>query len=94
MSSPTTNVFVSYSHADAFLVAPVVALLRVNASFVFQDITDIKPGKKWRREIDDALNKADLVVVFYGAITPINLITLRSSGYRPLIKKRIFYHSY
>jgi hypothetical protein len=65
VSSPNITVFISYSHADAFLVAPVVALLRVNNSFVFQDITGIKPGKKWRREIDDALNKADLVVVFW-----------------------------
>lgn len=65
MSNPTINLFVSYSHADAVLVAPVVALLRINNSFVFQDITDIKPSKKWRGQIDDALNKADLVVVFW-----------------------------
>ncbi len=60
-----TNVFVSYSHADASLVAPVVKLLRANKSFVFQDIDRIQPGKKWRSEIAMALTEAQLVVVFW-----------------------------
>jgi hypothetical protein len=36
MPGEAINVFVSYSHADASLVAPVVKLLRVNKSLVFQ----------------------------------------------------------
>ncbi len=60
-----TTVFVSYSHADASLVAPVVNLLRANKSFVFQDIDRIQPGKKWRSEITKALAEAQLVVVFW-----------------------------
>jgi len=44
------NVFVSYSHADASLVTPVVRLLRVNQSLVFQDADGIAPGTKWREE--------------------------------------------
>ena len=65
MSSQTINVFVSYSHADAPLVAPVVSLLRVNTSLVFQDTDRIPPGKRWRDEIAKALAESNLVVVFW-----------------------------
>ncbi len=65
MPSESTIVFVSYSHADASLVGPVVKLLRANNSFVFQDVDRIRPGKKWRNEIIKALNEAQLVVVFW-----------------------------
>lgn len=67
MPAQGTAVFVSYSHADASLVAPVVKLLRVNTSLVFQDIDQIRPGKKWRTEIANALAEAQLVVVFWCA---------------------------
>jgi hypothetical protein len=65
MPSQSTNVFVSYSHADASLVAPVVQLLRANKSLVFQDIDRIQPGKRWRSEIARALAESHLVVVFW-----------------------------
>jgi hypothetical protein len=65
MPSEVTNVFVSYSHADASLVAPVVKLLRVNKALVFQDIDGIQPGKKWRSEIAKGLAESHLVVVFW-----------------------------
>jgi len=65
MPSQPVNVFVSYSHADASLVAPVVRLLRVNKSLVFQDTDRIPPGKRWRDEIDKALAESSLVVVFW-----------------------------
>ena len=65
MPSHNTNVFVSYSHADASLVAPVVKLLRVNKSLVFQDVDDIQPGKRWRSEIARGLAESHLVVVFW-----------------------------
>jgi len=65
MPSQSTNVFVSYSHADAPLVAPVVKLLRVNKSLVFQDVDDIQPGKRWRSEIAKGITKSHLVVVFW-----------------------------
>ena len=65
MPSQSTNVFVSYSHADASLVAPVVKLLRVNKSLVFQDVDDIQPGKRWRSEIAKGITKSHLVVVFW-----------------------------
>ena len=65
MPSQNINVFVFYSHADAALVAPVVKLLRVNKSLVFQDTDGIQPGKRWRDEIAKALAESDLVVVFW-----------------------------
>lgn len=65
MPSQIVRVFVSYSHADASLVAPVVRLLRVNRSLVFQDTDQIPPGKKWRDEIARALAESQLVVIFW-----------------------------
>jgi TIR domain len=65
MASEITNVFVSYSRADALLVSPVVKLLRVNKSLVFQDIDAIQPGKRWQGEIARALAESNLVVVFW-----------------------------
>jgi hypothetical protein len=64
-TSESTNVFVSYSHADSSLVAPVVQLLRLNKSLVFHDIDSIRPGRKWRGEIARALADSSLVVVFW-----------------------------
>jgi hypothetical protein len=65
MSAANTNVFVSYSRADASLVAPVVKLLRVNKSLVFQDVDNVEPGKRWRGEIARGLADSHLVVVFW-----------------------------
>jgi len=65
MPSESINVFVSYSHTDVLLVSPVVRLLRVNKSFVFQDIDRIQPGKRWRGGIAEALAESQLVVVFW-----------------------------
>jgi hypothetical protein len=65
MPNQSTNVFVSYSRADASLVAPVVKLLRVNKSLVFQDVDGIEPGKRWRGEIARGLSESHLVVVFW-----------------------------
>ncbi len=65
MPDQSTHVFVSYSHADASLVAPIVKLLRVNKSLVFQDIDGIQPGERWRSEIARGLAESHLVVVFW-----------------------------
>jgi TIR domain len=65
MPDESTNVFVSYSHADSLLVSPVVKLLRVNKSLVFQDFDTIQPGKRWRGEIAKGLAESRLVVVFW-----------------------------
>lgn len=65
MPRQITHVFVSYSHADASLVTPIVKLLRVNKSLVFQDTDGIQPGKRWRNEIARGLAESHLVVVFW-----------------------------
>ena len=59
------NIFVSYSHEDEALVKPVVSLLRVRQGLVFLDRDRIEPGKKWRDELDTALNDASLIVIFW-----------------------------
>ena len=59
------SIFVSYSHEDADLVAPVVRLLRVSQDLAVQDADCIRPGKKGRQEITEALQTAKLVLVFW-----------------------------
>ncbi len=65
MSSEPARTFVSYSHDDAALVTPVVRLLRVQNPDVFQDVDSIRPGKKWRSEIEAAITGATLLIVFW-----------------------------
>lgn len=60
-----SNVFISYSHTDTSLVNPVVKLLRVNQSFVFQDHDTIKPGSKWQESLIEALADTNVVVIFW-----------------------------
>jgi hypothetical protein len=59
------KIFVSYSHADSALVAPVVRLLRAARSFVFLDVDSIEPALKWQNVIQTAIGDADLVVLFW-----------------------------
>ena len=61
----TERIFVSYSHHDASLVTPVVRLLRSTNDFVFLDSDSIKPGQKWRQALNEAMEQANLVVVFW-----------------------------
>ncbi len=65
MASQPIKVFASYSHDDASLVGPVVALLRASRALVFLDRDRIPPGTKWRDEIHRALGDAHQVVVFW-----------------------------
>jgi TIR domain len=58
-------IFVSYSHQDAGLVKPVVGLLRATKDLVFQDVDAIKPGSRWRPQIEEALGVAQLIVLFW-----------------------------
>jgi len=59
------SIFVSYSHKDVGLVQPVVRLLRATEDLVFQDLDGIKPGRKWRREMEEALYTAQLFILFW-----------------------------
>jgi hypothetical protein len=62
---PPIKSFASYSHADSRLVVPVVALLRSSTALVFLDSDSIPPGTKWRSAIDDAIQDAQILVVFW-----------------------------
>ena len=59
------SVFVSYSHNDVALVTPIVKLLRLNKSLVFQDTDSIELGKRWREQASYALAEARLIVLFW-----------------------------
>lgn len=58
-------IFISYSHHDRALVTPVVGLLRVSKARVFHDLDSIEPGRKWKEEIENALERAALVMIFW-----------------------------
>ena len=60
-----SRTFVSYSHDDAAIVGPVVRLLRVQNPAIFQDVDSIRPGKKWRQEIEVAITRSRLLIVFW-----------------------------
>lgn len=65
MSLNTKSIFISYSHIDATIVDPIVKLLSINNAFVFKDKNSIQLGKKWKNEIENGLNEANLVLVFW-----------------------------
>jgi len=60
-----SNIFISYSHTDNWLVTPIVALLRASQALVFRDADTIRPGKKWHEEIHKAIKDASVVVIFW-----------------------------
>jgi hypothetical protein len=82
----TERIFVSYSHHDASLVTPVVRLLRSTNDFVFLDSDSIKPGQKWRQALSEAMEQANLVVVFW--CTHSKQSTEVESEYRSAIEAR------
>lgn len=59
------SIFVSYSHRDAALVTPVVALLRASEALVFRDADGLKPGKRWREQLSTAIAESKIVLVFW-----------------------------
>lgn len=59
------SIFVSYSHRDAALVTPVVALLRASEALVFRDADGLKPGKRWREQLSTAIGESKIVLVFW-----------------------------
>jgi len=58
-------IFISYSHQDAKLVRPIVRLLRATKDLVFQDTDSIRPGRKWRPQIEKTLIEAKLIILFW-----------------------------
>jgi hypothetical protein len=59
------RVFISYSRKDLHLIEPVVDLLRATRDMVFHDVDTIRPGAKWREQLDAALADTNLIVVFW-----------------------------
>lgn len=64
------NVFVSYSHADKrWLDRLKIHLTPLHKEYeidIWED-TRIKPGSKWRKEIQDAVNRANIAVLIISA---------------------------
>jgi hypothetical protein len=66
MSEPEPfRIFVSYSRVDADLVVPVVRLLRATRGLVFLDEDNLRTGQPWRPQIEQAIQAAHLVAVFW-----------------------------
>ena len=62
---PLRRFFISYSHLDAEFIEPVVQLLRSTGAPLFRDRDQIRPGQKWRAELQTHLQQSDVVVVFW-----------------------------
>lgn len=65
MNRSKTRVFISYSRADEALVTPIVKLMRAIGNSVFQDVDSIQPGMKWRTVIEESIDNALIVLVFW-----------------------------
>lgn len=61
------QIFVSYSRFDQPLVTPIVQVIRAVGGGVFQDVDTIAPGKRWRAVIEDSIERASIVLVFWCA---------------------------
>ena len=61
------TVFVSYSRNDEQLVSTLVTLLRAVHGLVFQDTDSIRPGERWRDEIDSSITRSSKLLVFWCA---------------------------
>jgi len=59
------SISVSYSYCDKALLVPVVNLLRQTNEFVFHDFGCIKPGTKWRNEMEAVFNASDVLMIFW-----------------------------
>ncbi len=57
--------FVSYSHSDAAIVGPVVKLLRVHNPNIFRDTDSIRPGWRWRDELESAISRSSMLILFW-----------------------------
>jgi hypothetical protein len=59
--------FASYSHADVEIVKPVVELMRAGGVQVFRDHDNIPLGKRWRVILEEAVDEADVTIVFWSS---------------------------
>jgi hypothetical protein len=61
----TQKIFVSCADDDITFVKPIVQLLRINKSFIFQEIDSLEFGKRKQEQIDTALSESHLFVLFW-----------------------------
>ena len=61
------HIFVSYSRIDEALVTPIVQVMRAIGAGVFQDIDSVPYGDRWRPCIEDSIDRATVVLVFWCA---------------------------
>lgn len=66
-SDSNHRVFVSYSRADQAIVTPIVHVIRAVGVSSFQDVDSIPYGKRWRPVVEDSVDNASLVLVFWCA---------------------------
>lgn len=59
------SLFISYSRKDIRIVAPIVQLLRIGGGNIFRDEDSIAPGKRWKAELEKAIDAADTVILFW-----------------------------
>src|SRR4051812_39818513 len=59
------HVFISYSRADQAFVTPIVQVIRAAGVSTFQDVDSIPYGKRWRPIIENSIENASLVMVFW-----------------------------
>ncbi len=67
---PDYDVFVSYAHADAAAVAPLVAALRDRGLAVWQDASDMAPFESITGRIVEGLGRSKAMLAWYTATYP------------------------
>ena len=65
MKHSESHIFVSYSRIDEALVSPLVRVMRATGADVFQDIDSIPYGKLWRPVIEERIELAEILLVFW-----------------------------
>lgn len=65
MDTSEIRVFISYSRTDLSLVTPIVRMMRTIGRPVFQDVDSIPSGKRWRTVIENSIDMASIVFVFW-----------------------------
>ncbi len=63
--SVSVKVFASYSSSDEWIVSELVRLLRAVGAPVFRARDDLPPGARWEPAICQAIEDADIVLVFW-----------------------------
>jgi hypothetical protein len=57
--------FISYAHKDRAEVLKRVQMLSFMRAAFFQDFISLRPGERWRPAILEALDKSDVVLLFW-----------------------------